>query len=81
MPDQDLPSNDNVLDIVKPHDRRAFLTRAGAGAAVGGLVWVAPSILTIDAAAAASCGTGTHTLNWGSVTAGTSPASVTSTGG
>ena len=73
MPDQDLPSDDNVLDIVKPHDRRAFLTRAGAGAAVGGLVWVAPSILTIDAAAAASCGVGVHTLNWNSFGLGAGP--------
>ncbi len=44
-------------------------------------MWAAPSILSIDAAAAASCGSGTHTLNWGNVTAGTSPASVTSSGG
>ncbi len=61
--------------------RRAFIGRTAAGVAAGGLVWAAPSILTLDAAAAASCGTGVHTLNWGTVTAGTSPASVVSTGG
>jgi hypothetical protein len=51
--------------------RRAFLTRSAAGAAVGGLIWVAPSVLTVDAAAAASCGVGTHTLSWGDATSAT----------
>jgi len=63
--DQDHPS----ADLVKPHDRRAFLTRAGAGAAVGGLVWVAPSILTLDAAAAASC-VGNTGLVWNNFATG-----------
>ena len=64
--------------MFKPHDRRAFLARAGAGAAVGGLVWVAPSILTIDAAAAASC-VGNTGLVWNNFATG-STAGVFATG-
>jgi hypothetical protein len=56
--------------------RRAFMGRAAAGVAVGGLVWAAPSILTLDAAAAASCGTG-GTIDWSTVVPTTNPTSVT----
>lgn len=59
--------------------RRAFLTRSAAGAAVGGLIWVAPSVLTVDAAAAASCGVG-GSIDWSGQTVNTSPASVLSNG-
>jgi hypothetical protein len=56
--------------------RRSFLGRAAVGAAAGGLVWAAPSILTVDAAAAASCGTG-GTLNWANATPPGNPTSIT----
>ncbi len=44
-------------------------------------MWAAPSILTLDAAAAASCRTGAHSLNWGGATNGAGPGTFTSTGG
>jgi len=53
--------------------RRQFLTRSAAGAVAAGTLWVAPSVLTFDAAAAASCGTGVHTLNWNTVGVGSGP--------
>ena len=57
-------SDGNVTDAATGTSRRTFLTRTATGAAAGGVLWVAPSVLTMDAAAAASCGTGTHTLSW-----------------
>jgi len=59
--------------------RRTFLTRTAAGAAAGGLLWVAPAVLSVDAAAAASCGIG-GAIDWSTQTVNTSPASVTSNG-
>ena len=71
VPAPDLPADPTPTGT----SRRAFLGRATVGLAAGGLVWAAPSILTIDAAAAASCGAG-GTINWTNVTP-TSPSSVT----
>ena len=44
-------------------------------------MWAAPSILTLDAAAAASCGTGTHTMAWSQKADNSGPGVFTSTGG
>src|SRR3954453_21785622 len=77
-----------LLDERPTSSRRTFLTRSAAGAAAGGLLWVAPAVLTVDAAAAASCGTGTHTLSWDDATSAAnldgplpnSPTAVATTG-
>src|SRR4051794_23818323 len=71
------PTSERAPDTTT--SRRTFLRRTAAGVAAGGLVWAAPSILTLDAAAAASCGTG-GTINWQGQTTGSSPGSITSNG-
>ena len=51
-------------------ERRAFLQKAGLGAAVAGAAWVAPSVVGFDVAfAGASCAQ-QDTLNWNDYTSG-----------
>jgi hypothetical protein len=59
--------------------RRTFLTRSAAGAAAGGVLWVAPAVLTVDAAAAASC-VGNTGLVWSNYATGAGSTSGTGTG-
>ena len=59
--------------------RRAFIGRTAAGVAAGGLVWAAPSILTLDAAAAASCPSNTG-LTWSNYATGAGSPTGTGTG-
>lgn len=59
----------NEADEGRSTSRRAFIGRTAAGVAAGGLVWAAPAILTIDAAAAASC-SGNTGLVWNNFTTG-----------
>ncbi|MGZ4759853.1 MAG: hypothetical protein ACXV95_12395 [Acidimicrobiales bacterium] len=61
----------------EPTSRRAFIARTTVGLAAAGVVWAAPSILTVDAAAAGSCGVAVSTLDWSLVTTGApGPSSV-----
>ena len=60
-----------------PMERRAFLRKAGLGAAVAGAAWVAPSVVGFDVAfAGASCNQ-QDTLNWGAFATGASFTSQT----
>jgi hypothetical protein len=73
--------DDTSRDLLQPDDtRRDFLRKTAIGAMVAGGAWVAPAVLTLDAArAAGTCPTGTATFAWSSGgdgvrhTAGTNP--------
>jgi len=54
-------------------DRREFVKKAGIGAAGAGALWVAPSVLGIDAAFAGASCLQQDTLNWNNFTAGNTP--------
>lgn len=67
---------DDVVGDAQTSSRRSFMTRAAGAGAVAGAVWVAPAIIKVDSAGAASGTCARSTLAWGSPGVGNSGGTV-----
>jgi hypothetical protein len=74
-----MPTPNSASEESGGTDRRRFLSAALVASAGVGAVWITPEILTVSAAAAASCAN-SGIIDWSGFTDGASPTSVTNAG-